>query len=297
MKRIIKRIKKKIIKETEVQYEYTGNEYVPQNVVSVRFHPSVVEVDNYAFEDRKQLREVVLNDGLREIGEDSFYGCKSLKSIKIPSTVVEIGDLAFGNCTEMKEIVLNDGLKRIENSAFAGCSLLHCITIPSTVIEIEALAFEGCTNLREVVIVNEEVQIGYKSFWGCSSLARFKFLGLSTRLENVIQAGQRDIKPKIDDIPDVEWRDGELSIPAVHRPVGGVGRLQTIPKVDKEKLNKVKGLIRYYETKEATTLFELAIWKARIDQVDDADDINRDAYRIDVPGPVKETVLQYISNE
>ena len=54
---------------------------------------------------------------------------------------------------------------------------------------------------------------------------------------------------------------------------------------------------RDYEMKERTTLLELALWKARIDQADDADDIKRDAYRIEVPGPVKNIILQFMSNE
>lgn len=55
-------------------------------------------------------------------------------------------------------------------------------------------------------------------------------------------------------------------------------------------------MILYYLEREATTLFELALWKAKIIQAEEAndDDINRDACRIDVPGPVKETILQYL---
>ena len=45
-------------------------------------------------------------------------------------------------------------------------------------------------------------------------------------------------------------------------------------------------------------LFELALWKAKIDQVDDVDEItSRDAYRIEVPGPVKDTILQYLDED
>ena len=45
--------------------------------------------------------------------------------------------------------------------------------------------------------------------------------------------------------------------------------------------------------KEATTLFELALWKTRIDQAGDVNG-NRNAHRIEVPGPVKDTILQYL---
>ena len=46
--------------------------------------------------------------------------------------------------------------------------------------------------------------------------------------------------------------------------------------------------------KEATTLFELALWKAKIDRATGISTGNRVACRIEVPGPVKETILQYL---
>ena len=144
-------------------------------------------------------------------------------------------------------------------------------------------------------IHNEEVQIDDKSFLGCSSLERFKFPGFSTRLNNVIQAGQTDIEAKLDDIPAIEWRDGELGIPSVRRTVeNSWGREKIAIDFDREKLAKIVGLIAYYERKEATTLFELALWSSNMYVVDITNPANRGAYRIEVPGPVKETVLQYL---
>ena len=51
----------------------------------------------------------------------------------------------------------------------------------------------------------------------------------------------------------------------------------------------------YKDLKEATTLFELALWKAKIDEVDDP--IDREACRIEVPGPVKDTLFSYLEGE
>jgi len=145
--------------------------------------------------------------------------------------------------------------------------------------------------VREVVLYDEKLQIGNKAFNRCSSLERFSFPSLSNRLNYVIKAGHTDIETKMDDIPAVEWRSGELSIPTMRREIE-IRLWNDVVKVDKEKLNKVKGLISYYEMKEATTLFELALWKASIDQADD--EINRDECRIGVPGPVKDTILQLL---
>ena len=47
--------------------------------------------------------------------------------------------------------------------------------------------------------------------------------------------------------------------------------------------------------KEATTIFELALWKARIDQLEDGIHVSdRNGYRVEVPGPVQNTIMQYL---
>ena len=142
---------------------YKGHEDVPKNVTHVRFHPSVVEVDDDAFEDRKQLIEVILNDGLKEIGDYAFNGC-ALQSINIPSTVTNIGMNSFSSCTGLRKVVLNDGLIEIGTDAFTSCKTLESITIPSTVLEIGSEAFVQCENMREVEL-NEGLQtIGDRAF-------------------------------------------------------------------------------------------------------------------------------------
>ena len=61
-------------------------------------------------------------------------------------------------------------------------------------------------------------------------------------------------------------------------------------------LGKITRLVSYYELKEATSTFELALWKSKLDQVGAKNTTNRAAYRIDVPGPVKDTMLQYLDH-
>ena len=61
-------------------------------------------------------------------------------------------------------------------------------------------------------------------------------------------------------------------------------------------LDRITRLVSYYELKEATTTFELALWKSKLDQEDATNTTNRAAYRIDVPGPVKDTILQYLDH-
>ena len=61
-------------------------------------------------------------------------------------------------------------------------------------------------------------------------------------------------------------------------------------------IGKITRLVSYYELKEATSTFELALWKYNLDQVGASNTANRVAYRIDVPGPVKDTMMQYLDH-
>ena len=126
-------------------------------------------------------------------------------------------------------------------------------------------------------------------FGECISLERFKFPYISTRLKNVIQAGQTEAEIKINEIREsVEWRDGELSVSAV------IFEEDAYWFIVKHRIDRVVKLITYYEIKEATTQFELAMWKFNIDRANISNPIERAACRIDVPGPVKDTILQYL---
>ena len=87
----------------DVVFEYMGNGHVPTNVVSVVFHPSVTdvafrEINDKAFYNCSDLREVVLNEGLVKIGYMSFIGIGSSinHNIKIEENVV-IGGNSFVN--------------------------------------------------------------------------------------------------------------------------------------------------------------------------------------------------------
>ena len=411
-------------------YEYnkeSRKEIIPENVTHVRFHPSVVQIEDEAFRDCTKLRDVVLNEGLlsmskavfsgctslesitlsstiseignhafdgcinlkdivfneglQMIGSHVFYGCKSLQRSDLPSTLIEIGNSAFGYCTQLKEVVfngglqiircyafdrcnslrrvtlpstvsevqwqvfygcnnlrevlLNEGLQRIGHKAFFNCSSLPCITFPSTVTEVEEESFSGCSQLTKVVLKEGTKKIGLAAFEGCSfesislpstvteigirafgscrhyypelnsipkkvasayygnafdrcsSLDRFTFPNLSLRLEAITKAGQTEVENKIDQIPHLGRRGSEIHILA---PTQSPNPWFSV----KASLDKTARLIAYYEMKEATTLFELALWKEKIDQATSISTENRVAYRIEVPGPVKDTILQYI---
>ena len=299
---------------TGVVFEYTGvGCSVPKDITSVSFNeglqkighgsfrnctslesitvPSTVtEIGARAFEGCSNLREVTLNDGLQKIGDKAFYECPSLQSITLPSTVTEIGNWAFAHCNNLREVTLNDGLQRIRKCAFFDCTSLETITLPSTVTEIGFSAFRDCPNLREVKL-NEGLQkIGDWAFHDCDTLERFLFPTISYRLENICQTGHwEDLEDKVSEVRGVvQWESDKL--------FASRATYQNWSEA-KRDIGRITRLLSYYELKEATTTFELALWKSKLDQADATNTTNRAAYRIDVPGPVKDTMLQYLANE
>jgi len=256
---------------------------------SIKLPSTLTEIGKFAFNNCSSLKEVVLNDGLKKIGVKAFEQCKSLQSITIPSSVIEIDSTAFAGCTNLQEVVLSKGLQTINSYAFYNCTSLVDITIPSTVTQIGDRAFQICNSLRKVELHEGIQKIERFAFGSCPLLEKFTFPNLSTRLDTITKTGHwSEVKGKIYEIQVlVETRGSEIFVSAANMRCGSNWN------AIKREIDRMNKLATYYEKKEATSLFELALWKAKIDQTE-ANDINRDACRIEVPGTVKVAILQYL---
>ncbi len=95
------------------------------------------------------VKNVVLSEGLKNIGNCAFSNLYLLEKIEIPQTVREIGSDAFNTCVALKEINLPDSLTYLGSYAFSKCSLLKRIEIPQSVafINAEYDTFNNCSNL------------------------------------------------------------------------------------------------------------------------------------------------------
>ena len=98
-------------KKTKDHYVYRGREgeIIPADVTRVKVHPSVGAVKGWAFSELRQLRIVILNDGLEEIGGYAFYFCRSLQEIIIPNAVRAIKICAFDGCWGLTTVTLGNG--------------------------------------------------------------------------------------------------------------------------------------------------------------------------------------------
>ena len=132
---------------------------------------SVQVIDNYAFYNCYNVKEVDFGDNLVSIGDYAFYKCSSLETLDCPESLLAIGNRAFYKNTNLKTLHLNDNLLLIGEHAFSGCGALEAISIPSSVKLISNYAFYKCIGVQEVALADGIEYIGNYAFYGLDSVS------------------------------------------------------------------------------------------------------------------------------
>lgn len=97
--------------------------------------------------------DILLPEGLREVGKDAFSGRRDLSgAVVIPEGVEKIGESAFYDCVNLQSVTLPESLCAIEMLAFLECRSLLEITIPQNVRTIGCWAFLRCAGLQKITL-------------------------------------------------------------------------------------------------------------------------------------------------
>ena len=144
----------------------------------------------WTFNGCEALKNIVLPEGLQEIGEDCFL-VSGLEFIHIPSTVTNIGYGAFGHCLSMKKIEVDNeskNYKTIDNVLFelndnGEPAILHTYPaglegeykVPDEVTEIAESAFYAANKLTNITFGQNLQKIGRYAFRYISSLTSLEF--------------------------------------------------------------------------------------------------------------------------
>ena len=122
----------------------------------------------------KQIRRIVIEDGVTTIGAHTFQACDRFYTIAIPASVTSIGNAAFQSCTSLETIDLSNAnnLESIGENAFHYCYNLAETSIPDSVKAIGTNAFFDCHALKNVTISTSSKMktIGTAAFAYCSML-------------------------------------------------------------------------------------------------------------------------------
>ena len=114
----------------------------------------------YSF--RSYISNVEIKDGVKRVGDYSFFKMDTISSVSLGNTVESIGYSAFQGCG-LTEVTIPGRVETISDSAFADCDL-NAVTITDGVREIDNRAFNNNPNLRVVLIPPSVTSIGPKAF-------------------------------------------------------------------------------------------------------------------------------------
>lgn len=157
------------------------------DLTEVVIEDGVTEIGKDVFQGCVGLTKVAIPDSVKKIGTWSFYMCKGLKNVDIPANM-EIGDSSFRQ-SGLEQVTVSGGsvgnyafhrsedLKKITvncetigEEAFSGCDYLTDITLGENVKTLGDKAFYTCDALERVEIPSTVTDIGEKTFYSCPAL-------------------------------------------------------------------------------------------------------------------------------
>jgi hypothetical protein len=273
-------------------FVYVGGEQeVPFDVTHVRIDRSVKIIPRETFQRRRNLLSVETQDDLEKIEEYAFNDCTSLRGIKLPGVRI-VEQWAFSYCAALSDVEFGDKLETIGKRVFAGCRSLRSIKMPY-VRNIGDSAFNGCKQLTDVELPCVDT-IEPFAFFRCHRLRRvaiplkdniFLFDNYRQRcsqfddcanLTTVDLAGAEGIHKTVSSLLLESWRD-EMN-QEIDRINQVLPNTRFIEKTDAIRLwiRSVIDRMEHYKAehntllKEDMTQLELVVWKAKLDEKEEA---------------------------
>lgn len=138
-------------------------------IKNIEMSDQITTIGDFAFH-KCSIEDVVIPDGVEEIGALSFSHCIELKQFKLPKELKVLQSQAFSHCDNIEKIVIPDNVESIGNNAFHKCVNAKEVEIGSKVKTIEFCAFSYCSKIEEIVVPDSVKLIGEDAFSGCASL-------------------------------------------------------------------------------------------------------------------------------
>lgn len=155
------------------------------------------------------------------IGENHFFGCRSLKMLNIPEGVESIGTGAFSGCTKLEQTILPSTITNIAPRSFGtsttGKLIVKCniadvtgystnytqapfynsgfteIEIVDGVTKLGDYAFESCVSATTVKIANTVTSIGERAFENCKALTSINIPGSVIAMGSTVFNGDNNL--------------------------------------------------------------------------------------------------------
>ena len=173
-----------------------------KNIKNVIINNGVTSIGNFAFSDCTSLTNITIPNSVTSIGDYAFYGCENLINITIPNSVTSIGNFAFCMCTSLTSINVDSNNEKYmsDNGVLYTKDKKTLIQYPSKKEKTEYIILQGttsignyafhyCTNLTNITIPNSVTSIGDDAFYICTNLINITIPNSVTSIGNDVFNG------------------------------------------------------------------------------------------------------------
>jgi len=254
-----------------------GDQQVPDGVRRARIHKDVKIIPRRAFFNRRQLIYVEFHDDIEIIEKLAFYGCYSLRGVKLLGVKI-VKEAAFQFCIRVTDVEFGDKLETIEEYAFYSCTALKNIKMPSA-RDIGRAAFAHCYELSDVECGEPLETLQEGAFRYCRKLKRIALPLKDDMIEDRV-FGECPMLTTVDVVGGIHNTVASLHMESWRNEMNDeINRInQVLPTITGDKTPAIQQWmgsafhrLDHYKAehqkllKEATTLLELALWKANLD--------------------------------
>lgn len=138
-------------------YKGTGEMIIPDGVT---------EIGRSAFEDRTDIIKVVIPSSVKIIRNRAFDGCENLIEVKFSDGLETICEEAFAY-TGIESVIIPDSVTSIESAAFHRCDCKE-VNLPDGLTVITESCFEYCTFLEDITFPSKLKKLEDRAFMDCS---------------------------------------------------------------------------------------------------------------------------------
>ena len=105
--------------------------YCMSQAESFHIPEGVTTIGEMAFRGKKQLKNIIIANSVKEIEHDAFYDCDELDNVYVPAGVKEVKSYAFAECDKLKKITFAGVPAKLSRHTFDDCDQLHDIIVPA----------------------------------------------------------------------------------------------------------------------------------------------------------------------
>lgn len=151
--------------------------YKNQTLKQVVLPEGIEEIGQFAF-SRSSVTGIEIPEGVKDICYGAFYHCDDLQTVSLPSTIENVEPKAFAYTAWVEEFMANG----TEDFLISGNVLVAYrgsganVVIPEGVTVIAGEAFMNQTQIKSVTLPESLITVGEGAFEGCTSLAGLNVL-------------------------------------------------------------------------------------------------------------------------